>query len=94
MSSSRTLPGHSLHGVSLILLYLELEFHDEDEASIECEIDQPAYKRNTADEDAENGICAESDEKEDSVVNMMSDERAGLIGIDEKSEEPEHSEIS
>jgi len=63
--------------------------HDEDEASIECEVDQPAYERNTADEDAENGINAESDEKKDSVVDVMSDERAGLIGIDEEAEEPE-----
>ena len=40
-------------------------------------------------EDSENGIYAKSDEKKDSVVDVMSDERAGLIGIDEEAEEPE-----
>ena len=67
--------------------------HYEDEAAIACEVDDPAYERDPADEYSDDGINTKSDEKEDAVVYVMSDERAGLIGIDEEAEKPEQSDV-
>ena len=72
----------------------DAEDHYEKEATVDTEIKDPAYERNTADEDTDNGICTEADKKEDSVVYMVSDKRAGVIRSDKKSEEPEQSEVS